>query len=486
MKKSVVVYLLLVILFVNLFMNFISAEIVINSVKPTTTILGYPTEFEVNISAENGTKIKKYEWNFGDGSNITTQTNKTIHTYNQTGEFELKIIVDNSSAIFNISVNLPDNFINTTLKNNLRYIEKVKSQINNFSDFYRESLNSVINLDDLEKKLKDIEKNYSSAAGAEEYMEIMDELLGLKIPKSVIVHSAIDSTTFYPDESNIDLEILKEIGGGDYNEERESKYIKAVNNWFIENLDLKISYDEIIVRYEKNEPVLKIFELEINEKEDLNEYYIVLKELDNLKFKKDYSEKSESGYIYIPGDEGKIVFSTTEDIEVINLPVFISPPLTKLKIPKAPKCNLDGICDKEKGESWKNCKDCSYSKIIAVVMISLLLIGILIYIAMQEWYKKKYENYLFKNRNSLYNLVQYIHHAKTNGIEEKKIKSNLKKAGWSGEQIRYALRKYEGKRTGMIEIPNLFSRLKKPKEKSPEKKNMIRIPKSREGVRRLE
>jgi len=29
----------------------------------------------------------------------------------------------------------------------------------------------------------------------------------------------------------------------------------------------------------------------------------------------------------------------------------------------------------------------------------------------------------------------------------------LSRAGWSGERIRYAMRKYAGKRTGMLEIP---------------------------------
>ena len=79
---------------------------------------------------------------------------------------------------------------------------------------------------------------------------------------------------------------------------------------------------------------------------------------------------------------------------------------------------------------------------------------------MQEWYKRKYESHLFKNRNSLYNIVQYIRQAKSKGIEEKKIKANLKKAGWSLEQIRYATKKHEGKRTGMIEIPNPLTKLK--------------------------
>jgi hypothetical protein len=75
------------------------------------------------------------------------------------------------------------------------------------------------------------------------------------------------------------------------------------------------------------------------------------------------------------------------------------------------------------------------------------------YIIAQEWYKKRYEDYLFKSRNYLFNVLNYINQEKIKGIDDNSLSRSLKKSGWNGEQIRYAIKKYYGKRTGMFEIP---------------------------------
>ena len=78
--------------------------------------------------------------------------------------------------------------------------------------------------------------------------------------------------------------------------------------------------------------------------------------------------------------------------------------------------------------------------------------GFIVYLILQEWYKNKYENYLFKNRNNLYNLITYIENTKNKGLKSKEIMEKLKKAGWNSEQRTYAIKKHSGKRTGMFEI----------------------------------
>jgi hypothetical protein len=57
------------------------------------------------------------------------------------------------------------------------------------------------------------------------------------------------------------------------------------------------------------------------------------------------------------------------------------------------------------------------------------------------WYKHRYENFLFKNRNDLYNIVNFVKNAKNSGLSNSEIKEKLKKAGWTGEQIVYVLKK---------------------------------------------
>jgi len=84
-------------------------------------------------------------------------------------------------------------------------------------------------------------------------------------------------------------------------------------------------------------------------------------------------------------------------------------------------------------------------------------------VVLQEWYKKKYENYLFKNKNDLYNMVNYVNNSKKRGLKNKEIADNLKKAKWSSEQVKYVMKKYAGKRTGMFELPltKLMNKVKK-------------------------
>jgi Holliday junction resolvasome RuvABC DNA-binding subunit len=63
----------------------------------------------------------------------------------------------------------------------------------------------------------------------------------------------------------------------------------------------------------------------------------------------------------------------------------------------------------------------------------------------------------------LYNLVNYVKTSREKQIKDKDIEESLKKVGWTPEQIRYVMRKFEGKNTGMPEIP--IKKILKEKEK---------------------
>jgi PKD repeat protein len=85
------------------------------------------------------------------------------------------------------------------------------------------------------------------------------------------------------------------------------------------------------------------------------------------------------------------------------------------------------------------------------------VIGFLVaYIVLQEWYKRHYEYYLFRNKDDLYNVITFVYNGRLQGTEDQQIRKKLAQSGWTGEQIAYAIKKFEGKRTGMWEIP-LFS-----------------------------
>ena len=84
--------------------------------------------------------------------------------------------------------------------------------------------------------------------------------------------------------------------------------------------------------------------------------------------------------------------------------------------------------------------------IFVIIALIIIIVWLIVWVLIKLWYKRKYENYLFKNRNNLYNLLNYIDGEKKKGLKEREIASKLRKAGWNYEQVGYALKKYSGKK----------------------------------------
>ena len=418
---------------------------VIKSLTPRETAAAVFTEFRVIV--DSPTNITKYEWDFGNNDTKTTTTDKVNYTYTSTGSYEVEITITDSAQLsssktFNVLVKKPDQAVNTTLKKKSADLINVKTQIENFPVFYQDSLKSILNLSESENKIDDINQLLLQGGLSDEnYISIMTNLLSLEIPESIIATVSAESISFYPDRNSINLDILQAIEEGEYDASDESEYINAILAWNQENIETKITFKELSAKYKYfEEPILRVFKLEMNEKNSLEyDYYLILHQLGGLKFKEDYLEKEESGYIYInlTIPDKTIEFLTTENINFNNLPAFISPPINRLSI-------TSPIIDEEKTPRWI---------LLVLIFFLLFILAFIAYIILQIWYKKKYESYLFKKKNDLYNLISYINSAKKRGLKNKEIIVKLKKAGWTSEQIRYVTRKYVGEKTGMLEIP---------------------------------
>ncbi|MFH1787528.1 MAG: PKD domain-containing protein [archaeon] len=414
---------------------------IIESISPLTTAAAVQTSFIVKVKSNQN--ITKYQWDFGDNKTETSTTNKITHTYNDIAQYTLKVTVTDSkqrssSKEFKIDVGSPKEIVNQTINEFYEDIENLKTTLNEFDSFSEESLNSILDLDSTDQKLREIKKNYEAAVFDDEYTEIMVDLLELNIPNSLRITKSAESISFYP--SDIDLFALETIGSGSYDIGDEDKYIESILSWNQENIETKIKFEEISAQYKSySEPILRVFQFTINEKKSLgSDPYFIILSIENLEFKEDYLENEESGYVFIKLTKPEtIVFSTTEDVDFINVPAFISPALSEITINEV----IEG--DEEEFNFW----------LFIIICILILLIGVTLYVILQIWYKNKYENYLFKNKNDLYNLITFIDNSRKKGLNDKEITDKLKKSGWKTEQIVYALKKHSGKRTGMAEIP---------------------------------
>lgn len=448
---------------VNIFSKKVSVEDVpeIKFVKPTATASAFPTEFVVGV--DSSSEIIKYVWDFGDNNKKTTSTNKTTHTYEFTESYNLKITVTDEngfsdSEVFEINVSSPKELINITLKKMRKNLDNIKIQIVNQISFTQKSLNSALKINLTENELERLEIEFENALLEEDYNEIISDLLKLEVPESILKTISSNFISFYPERENIDLDILQAISGGSYDEDKRGGYMDAILAWNLENLETKIAFTEFSAKDGLSiRPILKVFELRIKEIGDVGlDSNLIIRELDNLEFDKNYSEKEKSGYVYINLENLPITitFSTTEDTDFIDLPAFVSPPINKLAV-------RDEVTEYSEEEEKR-----SRLTIFILIILFLFIIGSITYVILQQWYKKKYEAYLFKNRTDLYNMVTYVNNAKKRGLKRKEIEEKLRKAGWSSEKVRYVMKKYAGKRTGMLEIPvgNVLDKLEKKRK----------------------
>ncbi|MBU1501246.1 MAG: PKD domain-containing protein [Nanoarchaeota archaeon] len=423
---------------------------IIKSLRPISTASAVPTDFEIAVEIPKKVSIVSYYWDFGNGTipDITT-INKTQYTYSDIGNYEMKVTVTDtrglsSSKTFQVSVVSPKNWINKTINELEGNVEGIQKSIQSLSLFEQSSISSVLDLDNIASNVESVKGEYSKIKDndTEEYEKVAAKLIGISVPKRVLL-TADASSYFLPENSYVDVGAVSSIAGGSYSDGDLDAYQNAVLLWQYENLNVTLKFKEFSAEYESGtEKLVKVFELSVKERTDVaHDYYLIIPKLSGLDFSRPSQEKDGFAYINLNTIQGvpkKVEFYTTENIYITDLPAFIAPPITSLSLGRP-------ISPSDQGISKKS--------VLIMSLIFLILIAIIVYIFLQQWYKKKYEKHLFPNRNDLYNLVNYIDRAKDKGLNHEEIVGKLNKAKWNHEQIKYGIKKYEGRRTGMFELP---------------------------------
>jgi PKD repeat protein len=448
----------------------------ITSIYPKNTTSLIPALFTVFVSS--GKNITEYLWDFNDSTPIQKTTlNRIAHVYNNSKVYKVKINVTDTEGLsssneFEISVIIHPEQIGEEIKKRVDALERVKAQIGVFDSFIQESLTSVLGIKKLEDKLKFLQKEHALASTEEDYSEIIGNLSTLEIPDSVDLTKKSPLLPFFPERQEINLEILKEIGGGVYPSEQENEYRDAVLSWQVENIDLKVSIEEFSkIGVSGQIPVMNKMVIEIERNYSGKPSYLFVKKMEGLKFSEKTFEKENKDYFYwiLDSESKKIEFSTSEIIDYEELPIFVAPELSLISVEST---EISPLKENLKAK-WMA---------ISFSLGVLFFIAMIVYSLLSVWYKRKYEEYLFKNRNDLYNLISYVNASKKKGIKEWAMKGNLKRSGWTGEQVAYVLKKYSGRRTGMVELPltkfidKLIGSNNKTKQIPPSRENFPRRP----------
>ncbi|MGA2130186.1 MAG: PKD domain-containing protein [Candidatus Pacearchaeota archaeon] len=412
---------------------------VIRLVNPLRTAYAYPTTFSVSVDSSQNLSI--FSWDFGDNSSIvTTDTNSTTHTYNSAGVYNLMINVTDennlsSSKTFAINVSSPTGLIAANLNDMKRAVSVLQGQVAAFTSFQQQALNASLNLGYINSQLNLLTSEFSNASTPSDYNNIVAGLLAIKIPDQIYDTATAQNVPFVQQSNNVNMNVLQEIAGGNYTQGQDQAYADAINTWQQLNLNMNMNYDEFTGSYSGYlDPVAKVFTITVSEKKDVPyDYYLVLPQMGGFTSDSNYSTKDN--YIYFDlKNKNTVSFSTTDNIDVTNLPAFISPAISQLDVTTT-------TAETPILSKWVT---------FSLIVVGILIVAIVVYLLLRRWYDRRYENYLFKNRNDLYNMVNYVNNAKGKGMQNNEIEQNLRKAGWSGERVVYVMRKYAGKRTGLL------------------------------------
>ena len=271
----------------------------------------------------------------------------------------------------------------------------------------------------------------------------MTELNALDIPQAV-QSSSTSQIKIINDVNELDLSKANDVFDESYDLDMQDEYKNAILAWFLDNIDAEVKHKIISVYYnDRTENAISEFVLEIKPKAELGEVYIMINaNSEKILFDGDYeildSDEATGVKVDFSGTSGKTIkFAIKDSVNVFELPMFILPKSSDLSM----------------GESIiSRLKPKSFLVRFLIGMLITLIIALAIYIFLQEWYKKNYENSLFKDKNQLYNLIYFISNAKRRNLSDEEIRKRLK-SQWKSEQIGYAIKKFEGKRVGMWELP---------------------------------
>ena len=440
----------------------------VTSITPQTVPALMENKFIAIIGGDisNLTGIS-FIWDFGDGETGASVTNQITHRYEEEGEYVLSVTMksnlrDSTKEVL-IEVKSPKDAIIPTINDYNARLNALEPKINALPSWIKAEINNEVDIPSLRAEIQKQADAFPLVIVDEGYLEIMETLVSLIVPESLKIINLIGSPTkVFPNPDQLDLDVMEDLGAGTYSGESED-YAASVNSWINENLDITLEAKEYYFSYpEIEEFVFSYYKLILTPTTTTNEIYFSVSGYDDeVFFKEDYVLEGDSeitGFEISGLSEAKTLeFLYPGEVEIGNFPFYLSPSVSKLDLSIVSGdviCNQNSICEPERGEDTRNCReDCKPIVLTGLFLIILLIVFFIVYIVLQEWYKRHYEAQLFADKNKLFNLINFMNNASNQGMNRNQIINKLQEIGWKRERIIYAWKKLNGQRTGMWEIP---------------------------------
>lgn len=442
----------------KLSINVLSVPI-ITSFSPLEAGAGINTDFNILASGN----ITYYVLDFGDNTTEITTTNNLIrHNYEKIGEYEVQLWAYNSQGStnknFTLNVVSPKNYINSSLQSLTKKVANLTSQANSFTGV-NSAIKNILNLSATETKIASLKTRYNSAGeDPEAYIAIAQELSSIELPLTIKKGNRFKGRFFLSGET-LSIADIKTLTSEE-SSIPEQNLKNAIFEWYLNSLNVNLTSEEYSAVYYPNnsEFLLAYIKLEIKPTQNTGDSYVIINapssaiEAITPVTLQEISSTS-SGFSTNLDSAKTLEFTIKTQINILEPPIYITPKLSSLKlVANLTECNNNGKC--ESGENTETCpNDCKSKKPLIIWLIIIFVIFLILYIICQEWYKRRYEDYLFKDKNDLYNLIYYIKNSEKTGVSRNDMNYKLKERGWDSEQITFAYKKFKGKRTGMWEIP---------------------------------
>ncbi|MBM3247658.1 PKD domain-containing protein [Candidatus Pacearchaeota archaeon] len=430
---------------------------------PRTVPAGYEINFNLVAEANSGNNTK-YTWYFGDNSTKETSEPKVKHSYASLGTRDLLVQVSNNLGSVNksflINIESPQKYLNTTFSYYKTKNSELKNKISDFPVLVKNYLDKKFNISSNEERLVILQNQFNNAGNdSSNYIEIVFELSQINFP-DVINFSQTSDGIFIPKKDNIDRNLMNSLTKSNYSGNLEAIQ-NAVYSWAVTLFSVSGNSKTYFASYDDSSmTLLTYFNFKFTPLDSINRaYFIISNPGAVLSWANTEDISSGKGFVLdglesgmqktlefiIPGDK----------IGLLDAPIFYFPSSSELiLVDEVVQCNYNSKCDKSSGENSENCKsDCKPWGRIFLWWGILLIVMLILYILAQEWYKRYYEAYLFKNKDDLYNLINFMDNAEKQGLGKEAMYSKLVGKEWDKEQLDFAYHKFKGQRTGMWEIP---------------------------------
>jgi hypothetical protein len=413
----------------------------------------YPKSFNVGVNTQvyliSNQNLSSVVWNFGDGSSQVNEVNKfTNHKYTQEGNYTIRVSATRKDGVvrsgeFKVYAGNLNESAAKLINEYEKRISNLTSQLSSYSTFSSSMIKKAIDLDNISKNVSSIKSAYIKFENDSELSEIVSELMNIDLPTK-IVESEVGAIQLLALANSWDPNEIIGISNMTYSDIKLDNVKRDISVWNFENYKSEISYSVISGIYDSgSKDLLMNVKIKLNPitQNSYKQYFIISLPRESISFSSNYNlAQTDSGSVYfeLPSTP-TIEFSTSSTFDINQVMMYISPEINNLG-------GDYGVITPVEVEKFKTGR---FWLLISI----LFLLTLIVYVILQEWYKRNYERYLFKSRDDVYNLINFIYNSRFSDHSDADIKRRLLDAKWSHEQISYGFKKIDGRRTGMYEIP---------------------------------